>query len=130
MVQWRSGTTVVIPMFIGVLLWAASFSFADPQSRTESICTLGMVKGDSNHSCEVPILNGCTVATYPGFDEPWAEVDKGGRISCKFDKKKTDWKTSIVGTCDKCQTPQCSARFRVKFNCSGNIPPANPKDAP
>lgn len=107
---------------------AQGTSWADPQSRTESACTIGMIKDESGKSCEVPMPNSCTVATYPGFSEPWAEIDKGGRIECEFDQKKTDWKKHIVGSCGKCETPQCTARFMVKFNCSGNVPPASPKN--
>jgi hypothetical protein len=96
------------------------------QSRTESNCTIGMVKGDKIAECHVPILNGCTVAQFPGYDEPWAEASKGGATSCQFDLKKTDWKTSIVGTCQACKTDQCTGRFTVMFNCTDNVPPANP----
>ena len=64
----------------------------------------------------------------PGFEEPSAEVDKGGRISCKFDDTKTDWETKITGTCGTCITKQCTARFSVKFNCTENVPPASPQN--
>ncbi len=96
------------------------------QSRTESNCTIGMVKGDTKAECHVPILNGCTVAQFPGYDEPWAEASKGGATSCKFDSQKTDWKTSIVGTCQACKTDQCTGRFTVMLNCIDNVPAANP----
>jgi len=96
------------------------------QSRTESNCTIGIVKGDTTAECHVPILNGCTVAQFPGYDEPWAEVSKGGATSCEFDPQKTDWKSSIVGTCQACKTDQCTGRFTVMLNCADNIPAANP----
>lgn len=98
---------------------------ADSQSRTESNCTIGMAKGDKKAECHVPILSGCTVAQFPGYQEPWADISKGGNTSCKFDENKTDWKTLIVGTCDTCKTQQCTGRFIVVFNCSGNVPSAN-----
>ena len=98
---------------------------AEPQSRTESNCTIGMVKGDSQAECQVPILKGCSVAQFPGYDQPWAEASKGGATSCKFNEKKTDWKTSIVGTCQACKTDQCTGRFTVMLNCAGNVPPAS-----
>ena len=103
---------------------------AEPQSRTESNCTIGMVKGDSQTECQVPILKGCTVAQFPGYDQPWAEASKGGATSCKFNEKKTDWKTSLVGTCQACKTDQCTGRFTVMLNCVGNVPSANPGSPP
>ena len=112
-----------------VLLTMPSIALAssDPQSRTESICNLGMVKGEATKSCQVPIPAGCQVAQFPGYDEPWVDASKGGGTSCQFDEQKTDWKTTITGTCQKCTTKQCSGRFSVMFNCSDNIPPANPQ---
>ena len=114
-----------------MLLMCATWLIVDPvgaesQSRTESNCTIGMVKGEKKAECQVPIIDGCTVAQFPGYDEPWAEATKGGATSCKFDEKKTDWKTSIVGTCDACKTEQCTGRFIVMFNCSGNVPSVSP----
>ena len=99
---------------------------AESQSRTESNCTIGMAKGQKKAECAVPILNGCTVAQFPGYDEPWAEASKGGATSCKFDTEKTNWKTSIVGTCEACKTEQCTGRFTVMFNCADNVPSASP----
>ncbi len=94
-------------------------------SRTESNCTIGMAKGDGKAECRVPIPHGCTVAQFPGYSEPWADISKGGGTSCEFDQKHTDWKTSIVGTCQACQTELCTGRFIVMFNCADNVPPAN-----
>lgn len=99
---------------------------AESQSRTEANCTIGMVKGEKKAECTVPILNGCTVAQFPGYDEPWAEASKGGATSCKFDTEKTNWKTSIVGTCEACKTEQCTGRFTVMLNCADNVPSASP----
>ena len=99
---------------------------AESLSRTESNCTIGMVKGDAKAECKVPIPHGCTVAQFPGYPEPWADISKGGGTSCEFDQKHTDWKTSIVGTCQVCKTEQCTGRFIVMFNCADNVPPANP----
>ena len=95
---------------------------SDPLARTESNCNFGMVKGEQSKSCHVPIPNRCTVAQYPGLAEPLAEVSKGGRTTCQFDQAQTDWKTTIVGTCQACTTDQCSARFSVKFNCPSPTP--------
>ncbi|PJA77946.1 MAG: hypothetical protein CO149_06710, partial [Nitrospirae bacterium CG_4_9_14_3_um_filter_51_5] len=69
---------------------------ADALSQTEANCTIGMAKGDAKTDCRVPIPNGCTVAQFPGYPEPWADISKGGGTTCQFDQKHTDWKTSIV----------------------------------
>ncbi len=98
---------------------------ADYQSRTEANCTIGMVEGDAKAECQVPIPNGCAVAQFPGYPEPWADISKGGGTICQFDEKQTDWKTSIVGSCQACTTEQCTGRFIVMFNCADNVPPAN-----
>ena len=120
--------TVIAFLFIGNGLIGASgkVQAADSLSRTESNCTIGMAKGDAKAECRVPIPNGCTVAQFPGYPEPWADISKGGGTSCEFDQKHTDWKTSIVGTCLACKTEQCTGRFIVMFNCADNVPPANP----
>lgn len=99
---------------------------AESLSRTESNCTIGMTQGDAKAECHVPIPHGCTVAQFPGYPEPWADISKGGRTICEFDKNHTDWKTSIVGTCRACKTDHCTGRFIVMFNCADNVPPANP----
>ena len=110
----------------GMGLTIDSAGAAESQSRTEANCTIGMVKGEKKAECTVPILDGCTVAQFPGYDEPWAEASKGGATSCKFDTEKTNWKTSIVGTCEACKTEQCTGRFTVMFNCADNVPSASP----
>jgi hypothetical protein len=99
---------------------------SESRSRTEANCTIGMVKGETKAECRVPIPNGCTVAQFPGYPEPWADISKGGGTSCQFDQKHTDWKTSIVGSCQACTTEKCTGRFIVMFNCANNVPPANP----
>ncbi len=110
----------VVTMFLSVC--AASATFAQPfggTATTESICRLGMAKDERSRGCEVPIPPGCEVAKFPGTAKPWASVSKGGRTTCQFDQKRTDWKSRITGTCATCKTEQCSAEFSVKFNCSG-----------
>ena len=113
-------------LLIGIGPLFDSARAAESQSRTESNCTIGMVKDDKEAQCHVPILKGCTVAQFPGYDEPWAEASKGGATSCQFDTKQTDWKTAIVGTCEACKTEQCTGRFTVMFNCTDNVPSASP----
>ncbi len=100
---------------------------SDSRSRTEANCTIGMVKGDAKAECRVPIPNGCSVAQFPGYPEPWVDISKGGGTFCQFNEKQTDWKTSIVGSCQACTTDQCTGRFMVMFNCVNNVPPANPR---
>ncbi len=113
-------------MISGIWILANQVEAGEVQSRTESNCTIGMAKGDTTAECHVPILNGCTVAQFPGYDEPWAEATKGGATSCQFNAEKTDWETSIVGTCQACKTDQCTGRFTVVFNCTDNVPAASP----
>ena len=88
-------------------------------AQAESYCTIGMAKGEQGRTCEVPIPDGCTTANVPGFDQPWAEVSKGGATKCQFDKDKTDWTTTITGSCGPCTTDNCSAQFIVHFDCAG-----------
>ena len=117
-----------LSMFLMSVTWLIvdPIGAAESQSRTESNCTIGMIKGEKKAECQVPIIDGCTVAQFPGYDEPWAEASKGGATSCQFNEKKTNWKTSIVGTCQACKTEQCTGRFTVMFNCSGNVPSVSP----
>lgn len=91
----------------------------DPGATTELSCSFGMAKGEAGQTCQVPYPQGCLVAQIPGTQKPWATVSKGGATRCKFDEKATDWKTLITGVCSRCTSPQCSAQFHVRFNCSG-----------
>lgn len=116
--------------FLTGLLSGKGESHAAAPSRTESNCTIGMAKGDAKAECQVPIPSGCTVAQFPGYPEPWADISKGGRTSCQFDDQQTDWETTIIGTCQGCKTEQCTGRFIVMFNCADNIPSANPAVPP
>ncbi len=106
-----------------VMMWGFSFSLAQgaTQARTETNCNFGMAKGQKSGSCQVPIPSNCTVAKLPGAEQRWTDVSKGGATSCQFDEKKSDWKTSIVGTCGECTTDHCSARFSVMFGCSSTM---------
>ncbi|MGB0911639.1 MAG: hypothetical protein ACPGYT_14865 [Nitrospirales bacterium] len=80
-----------------------------------------MVKDQAKGSCQVPIPSGCTVAKVPGIDQRWTDVSKGGGTTCQFDEKKSDWTTTIIGTCDTCTTERCSAIFSVMFSCSSKM---------
>ncbi len=106
------GVLTVFALFItsGTQAWA--------QAATESHCSFGMIKGQANGSCHVPIPSGCTVANVPGIEQRWVDISKGGQTSCQFDEKESDWTTTIVGTCGPCTTEQCTARFSVMFNCT------------
>jgi hypothetical protein len=90
----------------------------DSAATTELSCSFMMEKGDTGRPCHVPFPQGCLVASIPGTKHPWTTISKGGRLQCRFDETKTDWKTNIVGTCDRCQSVRCSAHFSVRFDCS------------
>lgn len=87
-------------------------------ATTEQACSFGMAKGEPSHTCHVPIPAGCLVANAPGTNKPWTTISKGGKTSCRFDEKQTDWKTKITGTCGRCSTAQCSVQFIVRFDCN------------
>jgi hypothetical protein len=108
---------------------------AEPQlgganATTESSCNFGMAKGQARGSCRVPIPDGCIVAHQPGGTKPWANISKGGNTVCRFNDKETDWTTRITGSCDRCKTVQCSARFGVMFDCTATSPPPVAKQKP
>jgi hypothetical protein len=90
----------------------------DFPATTEQSCSFGMSKGEPSQQCQVPIPIGCLVAKMPGTTKPWTTISKGGKTSCRFDEKKTDWKTKITGTCGRCATNQCSVQFIVRFDCN------------
>lgn len=90
----------------------------DSAATTEHSCSFGMAKGDPAHQCQVPIPAGCVIAKFPGTDKPWTTVSKAGRTFCAFDKKGTDWKTSITGQCTRCDSSHCTGQFMVRFECS------------
>ncbi|HEX9741364.1 MAG TPA: hypothetical protein VGA17_01070 [Nitrospiraceae bacterium] len=91
---------------------------SDSAATTEFNCSFGMDKGDAAQSCRVPIPSGCVVAHVPGTAKPWTNISKGGNTQCRFDGKKTDWKTRIIGACERCKSAHCSVQFIVKFDCS------------
>ncbi|GKS57471.1 hypothetical protein YTPLAS18_09980 [Nitrospira sp.] len=90
----------------------------DVHVTTERSCSFMMQKGEPGQQCEVPLVQGCVIANFPGTKKPWTTISKGGKTTCQFDPKKTDWKTRVVGTCTKCTTEQCSASFAVKLDCT------------
>jgi hypothetical protein len=111
-------------MLLGALLaLAAAGPGESSNATTESSCNFGMAKGEARQSCRVPIPDGCVVAHQPGSAKPWSNISKGGHLTCRFSEKETDWKTRITGTCDRCNSVQCSARFGVMFDCSSINPP-------
>lgn len=97
---------------------SAASPLGDSTATTEFSCNFGMAKGEAKQSCNVPVPNGCVVAHFPGTTRPWSNISKGGVTTCRFNEKETDWKTRITGTCERCTSPQCSARFGVMFDCS------------
>lgn len=101
----------------------AAPQLGESSATTESSCNFGMAKGEARQSCRVPIPDGCVVSRQPGSTKPWSNISKGGNIACRFNEKDSDWKTKITGTCDRCKSVQCSARFGVMFDCSATAPP-------
>src|SRR6266545_7897902 len=63
---------------------------SDSTATTEFNCSFGMSKGETQHTCQVPIPTGCVVAHFPGTTKPWTNISKGGNTQCKFDDKATD----------------------------------------
>lgn len=90
----------------------------DSHATTEQSCSFGMEKGEPSRSCAVPFPAGCRVAPAPGTTKPWTTISKAGRLVCRFDDTRTDWKTKITGACGRCQSSRCSAQFSVRFDCS------------
>ena len=98
--------------------YASAQPVDESHATTEQSCSFGMGKGEASQSCAVPFPAGCRVAHAPGSMKPWTTISKGGRLMCRFDEKRTDWKTKITGACGRCQSGHCSAQFSVRFDCS------------
>jgi hypothetical protein len=116
-----AGVLCLLAAVAGSLL-LAEIGTAQPMDEshatTEQSCSFGMGKGEASQTCVVPFPTGCRVAQAPGSTKPWATISKGGRLLCRFDEKKTNWKTTITGACGRCQSGHCSAQFSVRFDCS------------
>ncbi|MGQ0667782.1 MAG: hypothetical protein ACT4O4_12190 [Nitrospiraceae bacterium] len=97
---------------------AAAQPVEDAGATTELSCAFAMAKGEGGQECRVPFPHGCLVAYIPGTQKPWTTLSKGGRVMCRFDEKRTDWKTTITGLCGRCRSNHCSAQFSVRFDCS------------
>jgi hypothetical protein len=92
-------------------------------TQTSSSCQIGAIKkGATGTQCDVPIPPACTVATNAATKAHWSDIQKSGGISCRFDPKKTDWKTRIAGSCGRCEARQCTAKFTVYFDCPQPVP--------
>jgi hypothetical protein len=109
---------------IGVLLCLAcpSLQAQTPglgrDTQTSGSCQIGAIKkGASGRQCDVAIPHSCKVAINPTTKRHWADIEKAGKISCRFDKNVTDWKTRITGACGTCETRQCTAKFTAYFDC-------------
>ena len=111
---------VMLGLVLGLVLLklAAAQPLSDSTATTEFSCNFGMAKGEAKQSCSVPVPQGCVVAHFPGTTRPWSNISKGGATTCRFYEKETDWKTRITGTCGRCVSEHCSARFGVMFDCS------------
>ena len=112
---------LVLTTLVLLLIGAAIQADAQPlgrQTQTSGSCQVANIKkGLSGKGCEVAIPKACTVAINQTTKTHWADVEKTGGISCRFDYALTDWKTRITGTCGKCQARQCSVKFTVYFDC-------------
>ncbi|TLY37635.1 MAG: hypothetical protein E6K60_04150 [Nitrospirae bacterium] len=92
-------------------------------TQTSSSCQVAAIKkGVGGKHCNVAIPPSCKVAINTATKTHWADIEKSGGISCRFDNKLTDWKTRITGTCGVCQARQCTAKFTVYFDCPQNAP--------
>ena len=107
-----------------LFLWLVGTAQADAQglgrdTQTTGSCQIaGIKKGVGGKHCDVAIPPACKVAMNAATKTHWADIEKSGGISCHFDKKLTDWKTRITGTCGACQARQCTVKFTVYFDCS------------
>lgn len=115
--------SLVSAIFFGVMMAVSTQSSLaqvpqDVNATTEQSCKFGMGKDEPSQQCEVPFPAGCKVANFPGSDQPWTTISKGGHTQCRFDEKQSDWKSRIVGTCSRCKSQQCSAAFSVRFDCT------------
>jgi hypothetical protein len=117
------------PFLLLMLIGLSSLSGAayaqpmdDSRATTEQSCSFGMAKGEGSQSCLVHFPTGCLVANIPGTNKPWTTISKGGKTSCRFDDRATDWKTKITGSCDRCKSDHCSVQFVVRFDCSQQSP--------
>lgn len=111
---------VAVVLLISALATVAASQPGGP--TTESNCNFGMGKDEPRQSCEIPMIEGCAVAQFPGSTKPWSSISKGGNTTCRFEDKKTDWKTRITGACTRCKSQHCSARFSVMFSCDAAPP--------
>src|SRR5256712_14119707 len=106
-----------------ILLGIGATVSADAQplgrdTQTSSSCQIGSIKkGASGKQCDVPIPQSCKAAINTATNTHWADIEKSGGISCRFDSKLTDWKTRITGPCGAGQAPQCSAKSTAYFGC-------------
>src|SRR5207244_13363716 len=102
-----------------ILLGIGATVSADAQpvgrdTQTSSSCQIGTIKkGASGKQCDVPIPQSCRVAINTATNTHWADIEKSGGISCRFESKLTDWKTRITGTCGTSQARQCSDKLPV-----------------
>ena len=111
---------LVILFGMGMALASVDQAAAQPFggiATTESVCNFGMAKDQASGTCEVPMPFDCKVANFPWTEKPWTNISKGGKTTCQFDETRSDWKTKITGSCGKCTSQHCSARFSVMFNC-------------
>ena len=116
-----TGWSFLLLMLVGLFCLAGTAP-AQPMDgthpTTEGSCSFGMAKGEASQSCLVSFPIGCLVVHIPGTNKPWTTISKGGKTSCRFDDRTTDWKSKITGSCDQCKSDHCSVQFIVRFDCS------------
>jgi hypothetical protein len=115
----RMSAVLLFSLLAGLQLLSLSFaqSLGDSTPTTELSCNFGMAKSQTLGSCSIAVPQGCVVANFPGTSKPWSSISKGGNTQCRFDEKATDWKTRVTGSCNRCKTVQCSARFSLMVQC-------------
>ena len=124
MAMWLLIPLMASAMMLGLALrplpldLSVASPLGDSTATTEFSCNFGMAKEEAKQSCSFPVPQGCAVAHFPGTTRPWSNISKGGVTTCRFNEKETDWKTRITGTCGRCTSEHCSARFGVMFDCS------------
>ena len=116
-----TGWSFLVLMLVGLFCLAGAAHaqpMDDSHPTTERSCSFGMAKREGSQSCLVPFPIGCLVAHIPGTNKPWTTISKGGKTSCRFDDRATDWKIKITGSCEQCKSDHCSVQFIVRFDCS------------
>src|SRR5207245_9473280 len=116
-----STTRAILSSLVLFAIGATVSADAQPLGRdtqTSNSCQIGNIKkGASGKQCDVPIPQSCKVAINTATNMHWADIEKSGGLSCRFDSKLTDWKTRITDTCGACQARQRTAKLTAYLAC-------------